>query len=599
MCLRNLIFCTAFLILGCPIISQGADILWWTAALEDEEDVSNFGEVVEAFAFTGDRDNNALPDTFPLEDAFDVNGTSFTPLNFSLGDLPEFLDGMTYNNGEFGHTEAEDGLDGLLAGLAFESSVNPQFLELTDLTVGQGYQVEFYYYHRTVNRTVEFDDGNTNTVVVPNRSYGSGYFVADSTSQEIFATANTGSQFLNGYQLRRVDEQPPMPEPPDPPDPPEPSVPALIGYWNFDDNVDDQSGKGNHGTISGGVEYDSDVPAALGAGKSGNFDGIADSHVEITHNEMMPVTSHTDFTISMWVRGDGASGDNNDDRVFSEGLSTNANPLFNIGTKNDGIDGTVDFYYRNGSSTGHQFSLGEAFDDEWHHILWLDENNVGTLYIDGEEDTTFDYSEHPTFEADITSIGSVLRATDCCNFTGNIDDVSIFSFLLSEEEIQALANGESPLNIKIPGSLPGDYNSDGVVDAMDADRQAVEMKAENPDLATFDENGDDKVDGADRTIWVKQHAGTWVGDANLDSEFNSGDLVAVFTAGKYETGEMAGWAEGDWDGDMAFGSGDLVAAFTDGGYEQGPPPMNAVPEPSGMLLLGLGLLAIFTQRRRA
>ena len=201
---RKLICGAALLILCSAPVSQGADILWWTDTLDDEEDVSNFGDVVEAFAFTGERDNNAIGGTFPLEDAFDINGTTFTPLNFTFGDFPEFLEGMTYDNGEFGHTTAEDGLDGLLAGLAFQSGVNPQFMELTNLTVGQGYQVEFYYYHSTVNRTVEFDDGNENTVLVPNRSYGSGYFVADSTSQEIIANANEGSQFLNGYQLRTV-----------------------------------------------------------------------------------------------------------------------------------------------------------------------------------------------------------------------------------------------------------------------------------------------------------------------------------------------------------------------------------------------------------
>ena len=132
----------------------------------------------------------------------------------------------------------------------------------------------------------------------------------------------------------------------------------MIGYWNFDDNTEDHSGRENHGTISGGVEYDSDVPAALGAGKSANFDGFADTHVNVDHNSMMPVTSHPNFTISMWVKGDGASGDNNDDRVFSEGMSTSNDPLFNLGTKNDGADATLDFYYRNGTSTGHVFSTG-------------------------------------------------------------------------------------------------------------------------------------------------------------------------------------------------------------------------------------------------
>jgi len=34
-------------------------------------------------------------------------------------------------------------------------------------------------------------------------------------------------------------------------------------------------------------------------------------------------------------------------------------------------------------------------------------------------------------------------------------------------------------------------------------------------------------------------------DSNLYGEFNSGDLVVVFTTGKYRVDEMSGWAEGD------------------------------------------------------
>ena len=84
---------------------------------------------------------------------------------------------------------------------------------------------------------------------------------------------------------------------------------------------------------------------------------------------------------------------------------------------------------------------------------------------------------------------------------------------------------------------------------------------------------------------------TYVGDSNLDGEFNSSDFVVVFTAGKYESGEAATYAEGDWNGDMLFNSSDFVAAFGQGGYERGPKPA-AVPEPSSMGS-GLVLLAIF------
>ena len=98
------------------------------------------------------------------------------------------------------------------------------------------------------------------------------------------------------------------------------------------------------------------------------------------------------------------------------------------------------------------------------------------------------------------------------------------------------------------------------------------------------------VDGDDLTAWVKDLKRTWFGDADLDLEFNSGDLVQVFAAGKYERSNEAGWAEGDWEADGMFTSSDMVAAFVDGGYEQGlRTDALAVPEPGGWFLLVVGL----------
>ena len=189
------------------------------------------------------------------------------------------------------------------------------------------------------------------------------------------------------------------------------------------------------------------------------------------------------------------------------------------------------------------------------------------------------------------------------HFDGDIARILIYDRPLSESEMNT-TGGELAilygLNWEGVGGVPGDYNGDTVVDAKDIDLQAEAMKDPNPDLKVFDENDDLAVDGADRVIWVKEHAKTWVGDANLDGEFNSGDLVTVFAAGKYELDEMAGWEEGDWDGDMRFSSGDLVVAFADGGYEKGAQPeVRAVPEPSAIVMLLIGsVLIIYRTLRR-
>ncbi len=157
----------------------------------------------------------------------------------------------------------------------------------------------------------------------------------------------------------------------------------------------------------------------------------------------------------------------------------------------------------------------------------------------------------------------------------------------------------SDLDALIAGGDPCDFDGDGVLGAGDLDLLSTEIRA-GTNNASFDVNGDGAVDVADLNFLVgdesKLH--TWIGDSNLDGEFNSSDFVSVFGAAKYETGQPATWSEGDWNGDGEFTSGDFVAAFNVGGYEKGQRTAGvaAVPEPSGVLLLLIGMVAL---RRRA
>ncbi|MCA9215733.1 MAG: hypothetical protein KDB27_21860 [Planctomycetales bacterium] len=103
---------------------------------------------------------------------------------------------------------------------------------------------------------------------------------------------------------------------------------------------------------------------------------------------------------------------------------------------------------------------------------------------------------------------------------------------------------------------PDDINQDGKVDASDLDllcSQVVEGTADRADVNGF---------------LSRRHIP--VGDANFDGEFNSGDLVAVFSAGTFESAAPATWSTGDWNCDGQFDTTDFVAAFSAGHYEQGP-----------------------------
>jgi hypothetical protein len=136
----------------------------------------------------------------------------------------------------------------------------------------------------------------------------------------------------------------------------------------------------------------------------------------------------------------------------------------------------------------------------------------------------------------------------------------------------------------------GDFSGNGILDGEDVEmlKRASTLSVVEP---FFDLNSDQIVDSKDLEHWVQVVKGTYFGDANLDGEFNSVDLVHLFQAGEYEDGIEGNstWATGDWNADGEFSSADLVLAFQDGGYEQGPrESLASVPEPSGMLAAWIG-----------
>ena len=131
-----------------------------------------------------------------------------------------------------------------------------------------------------------------------------------------------------------------------------------------------------------------------------------------------------------------------------------------------------------------------------------------------------------------------------------------------------------------------DVDNDGATTAADLDAIAAAIRNGTTD-ASVDMNGDGTTDATDHLIWVEALNHTFLGDSNLDGEFNSSDLVTIFRAAEYED-DVDGnstWAEGDWNGDGDFNTSDLVAAFASGGFEQGPrggPAVATVPEPCGI-----------------
>lgn len=222
----------------------------------------------------------------------------------------------------------------------------------------------------------------------------------------------------------------------------------LLAYWPLDELV---------GVKTPDVRswYDMEAvnltPDDVVPGKWGNcfqFDASRQTLLQRIHSpeDELPIYLHPEFSISLWVNG----GIQQDLRVFSEASTETSRPLFNIGTHNAAADGTVDTYIRNDAGAtdgGHQHTVAVAFDNTWHHIVYVQRTLAGQLtakiYVDGVEDPN---PPHPVpgLTPNTTTIGGIRRANPSHWFTGLIDDVALWTRALSPEEIQILYTSGMP-----------------------------------------------------------------------------------------------------------------------------------------------------------
>jgi hypothetical protein len=362
---------------------------------------------------------------------------------------------------------------------------------------------------------------------------------------------------------------------------------GLVGYWPLDDlSGDDASGNGLHGEVMGVIDTTED--------RLGNptgamlFSGFADDFVDLGDEEAFQMTGA--MSVSAWVILDSANV-NNGRIIAKSGLggsrswslnieSGNSDPTFQIA-----IDGNANLSVSD---------IDPLPQDEWVHMTGVYRPGDRTeIYVNGELKEFLDVGipdEQFSDNGLPVLIGSRNQCGNC-GWMGSIDDVALWNRALDEAEVvQLFQNG-------IGGALPGDFDGDGTLHADDLDeltRQAA--GAAHP--AAYDLNQDAMVNEMDIGIWVKDLFNSWIGDANLDGQFNSGDLVAVLSSGTYEADVNAVWSTGDFNGDGRANSGDLVAALSDGGYELGPRAPAAVPEPATALPLLIGLVLITLTRRR-
>lgn len=369
-----------------------------------------------------------------------------------------------------------------------------------------------------------------------------------------------------------------------------PGSAEMLLYYDFNDDSDpeavvDKSGKGNDGEVFN-AEYTGDGEGVTGEAGDRAMDlGLFndDAYVEVTtaiDGAFASLIDTDQVSLTMWILG--SEEQPVDQWTFYAGPNrqlgshtpwSNSEVYFDVAgiagdaCCNDRINTPIDL---------------ETFSEEWNHYGFVKDADVTYIYQNGE--LLIEGFDIRPFEEEIEEffIG-VGPEGDRRSYSGLIDEFAVWDNALSEDDIMDIYNN----GISVGGTdVTGDFNNDGVLDLADIDMLTMES-ASGANNAAFDLTGDGSVNFDDVSMWAKDSTigNTWIGDANLDGQFDSTDFVKVFTDGKYDTEQAAVWSEGDWNGDGIFNSSDFVAAFTDGGYVAG---ARAVPEPAGAMLMLLG-----------
>lgn len=196
----------------------------------------------------------------------------------------------------------------------------------------------------------------------------------------------------------------------------------LIGYWDFNNNSNDNSGKGHVGFAYNGASYTTDQRF----GSSATFDGVNDYILVTGYDEFSPITDS--YTICGWVKPGTPSSAGT---LFGYGDSTNDNRV-DIGI---GTDNTLRATSGNNSAGVNPGASGSITIGSWSQFCYIYNAGTRSLYINNVLQTG---TSTPGTSALPGQIVFGARNTGATFYNGSIDNFMIFKRVLSEAEMQTL-----------------------------------------------------------------------------------------------------------------------------------------------------------------
>lgn len=205
----------------------------------------------------------------------------------------------------------------------------------------------------------------------------------------------------------------------------------LMAYYPFNGNSNDESGNSNHGTNHGAMLA---LDRFANANSAYYFDGI-DDYIEVQHSSSL-IPNGDQITMSAWVF---PTQYNTNDYIINK-AEYYGSPVSYFGYCLRLLDRKV-----GASFGGHNlqvYSVNTVPINEWTLITVTYENNNYKIYINDQLDS---YGTHPhNFNSTCKLQISRHPMFNAGYWDGRIDEIKIFDYALSYEEIQNLYNPIDP-----------------------------------------------------------------------------------------------------------------------------------------------------------
>jgi uncharacterized repeat protein (TIGR02543 family) len=233
------------------------------------------------------------------------------------------------------------------------------------------------------------------------------------------------------------------------------AISAMVAYYPFEGNANDESVNGLNGTEYGGLQYATGISS-----QAASFDGT-DDYSEVAANDLLNFGTG-DFSISLWVK----TSSNETQTLFMKGGHQGRySPSYYIRLNEP--SGKIAFV--TGSADGSSVVLGSdnysVSDGDWHHLIAMRSGSNLYVYMDNQLIMTTSGDMKNVSSSESLTIGAHY-VTNSPNLTfflnGLMDELRFYNYALTTNEIQSLYDeGSLSIGLQAFYSFEGNANDAG------------------------------------------------------------------------------------------------------------------------------------------